>query len=312
MITILIGVSGSGKTTLAKKLLELNPDAIRVNRDDLRKALYGVEQTDTSYYTSLNFKASENRVSQTVDSIMYDALNEGKDLVLDNTHLQYKYITEIIRKFNHLSAIELMFVHGDTHLEFNTFEDRLIERFGGNKESVQYLSRQWQDFKKLKKQLHRHRLLIPQDSPQVSFNKELPDTYIFDIDGNIALKGDRNIFDESLVYLDREIKPVGNVLKALKESGYNIVFLSGRQDSSYEVTKQWLIDKGLWTDSSEMFMRKAKDQRCDSIVKEELLLKYVLPKYNVLGVFDDRIKVCRAWYRLGVFCFNTNQNLINF
>ena len=48
MITILIGVSGSGKTTLAKKLLEINPDAIRVNRDDLRKAIYGVEQTDTS------------------------------------------------------------------------------------------------------------------------------------------------------------------------------------------------------------------------------------------------------------------------
>lgn len=312
MITIFIGVSGSGKTTEAKKMLATNPNAIRVNRDDLRKTLFGAEQTDQGYYLRKDFKQCEDMVSLVVDQIIYDGLNKGADILLDNTHLKMSYINDIIRKYNHLAPIELFIIHEESHTVFNTIEDRLLKRYNGDKEAVKYLTRQWKDFGKLKAELHMKQLFYPQMSSQVIFDKSLPDTFIFDIDGNLAKKGDRNIFDDSKLHLDTEIKPVGTVLRALAQSGQKIIFLSGRQDSAYDATKDWLEVNGLWTKTSEMFMRKTKDQRCDSIVKEELLQKYVVPRYNVIGVFDDRLRVNRTWYKLGVFCFNTNQSLVQF
>ena len=189
MITILIGISGSGKTTIAKEMISKNQNLIRINRDDLRKTLFGVDQTDSSYYLREDFKRCENLISEVVEQMMYDSLNKGLDIVLDNTNLHKKNITEIIRKFNHLSSIEIVFLHkGDSHEEFNMIEERLKKRFYGDSgnirmlkklkgdkafEEIAYLSKQWKDFKKLKKDLHGHRLFLPQTAPQVSFNKSL-------------------------------------------------------------------------------------------------------------------------------------------
>lgn len=312
MITVLIGVSGSGKSTVAKKYLQLNPNAVRINRDDLRKTLFGVEQIDVEYYDRKDFRDCEKLVSEVSEQIMYDTLNKSKDIVLDNTHLQKKYIDEIIRKFNHLDAIELKFMHGDAHWEFNKFEDRLTERFNGDKTKHEYLIRQWREYQKLKKSLHGHQLFYPQTSPQIQFQQNLPKAYGFDIDGTLARKGDRDIFDDSKLHLDTEIIEVGEILRALYNSGYKIIFLSGRQDSCYLSTKRWLENSNLWMPDSEMFMRKEKDQRPDYIIKEELIVNDVYSKYNLIAMIDDRLQVSREYFRLGVFTFNVNQNLIQF
>ena len=63
---------------------------------------------------------------------------------------------------------------------------------------------------------------------------------------------------------------------------------------------------------SEMFMRREKDQRPDYIIKEELIVNEVYPKYNLIAMIDDRLQVSREYFRLGVFTFNVNQNLIQF
>mgnify|MGYP003433581663 FL=1 len=59
-------------------------------------------------------------------------------------------------------------------------------------------------------------------------------------------------------------------------------------------------------------MRQFKDMRSDDIVKEEMYNTHIKDKYEVIGVFDDRLKVCRMWYKLGLFVFNCNQGLIEF
>ena len=306
MISILIGISGSGKSTFTDKVMkdrDFSDQIVRINRDDLRRAMFMMGE---DYYTHPDFKKREILISELSEQMMYDALNKGYDIIVDNTNLQKKYIDEIIRKFNHLTDISLEFF-GVTLTEA---KHRVMLR--DNLADVEYITRQFNDYTKLIKQMHGQPLFYPQTAPQVSFNKELPKAYIFDIDGNLALKGDRDIFDDSKLHLDSEIMPVGEVLRALDAKGFKVIFLSGRQDSCYDTTKKWLEDNGLWTNHSEMFMRKTKDQRCDSIVKEELLINYVVPKYNVVGVFDDRLRVNRTWYKLGVFCFNTNQSLIQF
>lgn len=313
MITILVGVSGSGKTTIAKDMLANNSNLIRINRDDLRLALFGVEQTDINYYSRKDFKSCENTITETVEQIMYDNLNKGKDIVLDNTHLQKKYIDDIIRKFNHLATIEIIFVHGTTYPEFAEFKHRLRHRFHEfqSDEKINYIDRQWDDFKKLIKNLDGYRFVYPQEDTKIEMNSAKESVYVFDLDGTLALKGDRNIFDEEKVGVDILIENVATVLKALQTT-HRVIFLSGRQDSCKEQTIEWLKKHKLWNDDSEIYMRKAKDSRCDSIVKEEIVMEQVLPKYHILGVFDDRERVCRMWYKLGIFCFNVNQGLKKF
>lgn len=315
MIYILSGVSGSGKTTFAETLLQENINRVRLNRDDLRKTLFNVNQIDTSYYARKDIRRCENLVSEIIDQSMYDMLNKGLDIVLDNTHLKEKYITDIIRKFNHLSDINLIFTHDLSKETLNIFKTRLEDRYKGSdniQEKISYVDRQWNQYRNLKQIFVEDNILFPQSNPQIIFDKSLPAVYGFDIDGTLALKGDRDIFDDSKLHLDTEIQEVGEVLRALYARGYGIIFLSGRQDSCKETTQKWLEDNGLWFDNAEIFMRAAKDQRCDSIVKEELLREYVVPKYNLVGIFDDRMRVNRTWYKLGVFCFNTNQDLVQF
>lgn len=304
LITVLIGISGSGKSTYTQKLLE-DLNTVRINRDDTRRMLFGVEQSDQSYYSRKNIRACEDLVSETLEDTIYNALQKNRDIVLDNTHLQKKYIDEILFKYNHLADIQLKFF--DISLE----EAKTRVRARGT-EDVDYIQKQIKEYEKLKKALHGERLFYPQVNSVVKFDSSKPDTYIVDIDGTVAQKGDRDIFDDSKLHLDTEIAEVGHVIRALWKNGYKIVFVSGRQDSCQETTVQWLKDQNLWMSDSEIYMRKARDQRNDSIVKEEIVLNELVPRYNVVAVIDDRIGVTRNFHKLGMFVLNVNQGFVKF
>ncbi len=140
----------------------------------------------------------------------------------------------------------------------------------------------------------------------------MKDTFIFDLDGTLANSNGRdfyNPFDEEII-ADLHITPVCKVVKALSDS-YNIVFLSGREAKFYKPTKIW-IENELRIFNPELWMRKTGDMRKDSIIKLELFNDKIKPNYNVIGVFDDRLQVCRMWYEQGIFCFNVNQGLKEF
>jgi len=59
-------------------------------------------------------------------------------------------------------------------------------------------------------------------------------------------------------------------------------------------------------------MRKHGDYRPDDIVKKEMYDAFIKDQYNVLGVFDDRLKVVRMWEGLGLWVFNCNQGNVEF
>lgn len=145
----------------------------------------------------------------------------------------------------------------------------------------------------------------------------MPSTYkeqvfVFDIDGTLAdHKGHRSPYEEHKVMGDKAIEPVWIVLNALLNYGLKIVFVSGRTDGCQEDTLTWLQQRMI-KPSVELYMRKKGDQRKDSIVKKEIYDTYILPKYNIMGVFDDRMQVCRMLYENNLFCFNVNQGLIEF
>lgn len=135
---------------------------------------------------------------------------------------------------------------------------------------------------------------------------------IFDIDGTLASHENiRSPYDLSKVYLDKPIIPVVDSLKVFHQAGYKIIILSGREDKSRMQTARWFKMHEIPYD--HMYMRATADRRRDSIIKTELYNEHIKDKYNVIGVFDDRLQVIReAWTVLGVFVFNCNQTLAEY
>lgn len=129
---------------------------------------------------------------------------------------------------------------------------------------------------------------------------------ICDLDGTLAsYEHHRGPYDEMKAGKDRVVEPVASVIKALDKDGFQIVYVSGRQDKAYEVTMSWLQSNNL--PDGPLFMRPTNDRRKDFEIKKEIYLTKVAPNYDVQFVIDDRLQVLKQWYSLGIFTFNVNQ-----
>lgn len=81
-LIIMRGVSGSGKSTIAKSLR--NPaTSVVVNRDTIRKALFGSEE---------DFGIDEELVTLIQDATIDYALSLGYDVVVDNTNVHWPFV----------------------------------------------------------------------------------------------------------------------------------------------------------------------------------------------------------------------------
>jgi len=142
-----------------------------------------------------------------------------------------------------------------------------------------------------------------------------PSVFVFDIDGTLAdHHGVRSPYDESKVLEDRPIYPVVEVLLSLVQD-HKVIFLSGRTELCRKETIAWIrnvLNKRYRIVNIELYMRQARDGRKDAIVKKEIYDRDILPNYNVIGVFDDRLQVCQMLYENNIFCFNVNQGLKEF
>lgn len=129
--------------------------------------------------------------------------------------------------------------------------------------------------------------------------------YIFDIDGTLALRGDRGPFDWKKVGRDEPNIPITTILYYLNQSlNVAIVIFSGRDSICRSHTKRWLWKHGINWDT--LMMRPKGDNRKDSIVKREMYEK-IKNKYHVLAVFDDRNQVVEMWRSLGLTCLQVAE-----
>ncbi|WP_024794424.1 phosphatase domain-containing protein [Tomitella biformata] len=127
--------------------------------------------------------------------------------------------------------------------------------------------------------------------------------WIVDIDGTLALMGERGPFDWHRVGEDRPHLPVIIAVQALAaHPGVDaILAVSGRDGSSRGQTVQWLDAQGVPFD--ELHMREPGDFRPDEVVKEALYRERIEGRFRVLGVLDDRDKVVAMWRSIGLVCF---------
>lgn len=134
--------------------------------------------------------------------------------------------------------------------------------------------------------------------------------WLCDIDGTLALRGDRSPYDWSRVGEDAPNKAVITVARALAARS-SLIFMSGRMEQCREQTRMWLhtyLCERKATGIVEMcryplLMRKDGDNRPDQIIKRELYERHVVGLFEVEGVLDDRDRVVKMWREeLGLTC----------
>lgn len=284
------GIPASGKSTWAKAWVQEDPEKrVRVNRDELRRMLFGATELKLAY-------PQEVQVSEVEKAIAKGALEKGKDVVVDATNLRARFV-------------QPWFALG-YEVEFKDFEVTLSEAIGRNTERgmpipdevIEQFYRDATRDGKLPEP--------PANTRDVSEAYEpdwaLPTAYIFDIDGTLAHipEGGRSPYDYSRVSEDEPDIAVINLLNELAVNNH-IIVMSGREDSCRGETVDWLV--GEFINYDELHMRAAGDTRRDSTVKLELFNEHVRHKYNVRGVVDDRNQVVRMWRDLGLKCYQAQE-----
>jgi len=130
-----------------------------------------------------------------------------------------------------------------------------------------------------------------------------PRAVIVDIDGTVALRGDRGPYEFQRVFEDAPNRPVIHLVRMFRQQNYCILFVSGREDSCRELTRHWLSDYVItFTGPERLHMRRAGDGRPDYEVKDEIFEQYFRDWYDVRYVIDDRNSVVAMWRAKGLTC----------
>ena len=142
-----------------------------------------------------------------------------------------------------------------------------------------------------------------------AWSRERPSNGIVlcDIDGTLALRGDRAPHDHDSSMEDAVNWPVVKACNAFHAAGYGVLLISGREEIYRGVTEYWLGTPGLLKYRLGLIMRAEKDNRPDEIVKRELYEQKIQPHYQVGLVLDDRNKVVKMWRELGLTCLQVAE-----
>ena len=143
-------------------------------------------------------------------------------------------------------------------------------------------------------------------------------TVIFDLDGTLALiekrrlvadKGNGKInwkvfFSPENIILDEPNIPVIKTFQAMKQAGFVVGILSGRDAISFMETIIWLKENGVEFDFLKM--RPKGSHTPDDVLKKMWLDEMISDGKEILCVFDDRDKVVKMWRENGISCFQVN------
>ena len=279
-IVLTRGIPASGKTTFARKWVAEDPDwRVRNNRDDIRKMIadkfWGLSRHQEETVTLLQLAMARAAIAAKLS------------VIVDDTNLRASTVRTWMELADEL-GVQFVVEDIDVDVEEAVARDKARDRQVG--EDV------IRDFHRRFIQKGRFPALPARQEKSMKGkayvpNPDLPKAVWTDIDGTIAdMKAcGRGPFDWHRVGEDDPIQHVVDVVHALRDAGYKIVIMSGRDEVSKEETILWLKKHDIPFD--DIFMRPAGDQRKDNIIKNELFWEYVAPKYDIRFALDDRNQV---------------------
>jgi predicted kinase len=248
-------------------------------------------------------RAHEQTVLDVQDAAVRAAIDGGFDAVVDNTHL-----TPHIPKRLKAAAMgrATFVVHDFTHVPFGECLRRDAARENPVGEDV--IQRLHDNHVKATKNGWRLTDAWMNDTPAVALyvpDPGLPSAIMCDIDGTLAVMGDRGPYDFARCGEDALNESVRRALVSFRLANNDeIVLLSGRGEEFREQTEGWLARHAVPYD--ELWMRPAGDTRRDDIVKAELFDAHLRHQYNVRVSLDDRDRVVALWRRMGLPTWQVN------
>ena len=295
---MLVGIPGAGKSTYCRELMKKEPNKWkRINNDDLRNMI------DNGVWSQDNEKA----ITDLRNHIIRDYLKRGSSILIDNLNINRRHFDDVSKIAKSVN-VDVNIYEKAFYIELDEALERNAKREGAARVPDDVVKK-W--FKELGGKQHKHykpRVEIFQqrqgfNSTTVAapaYIQGLPEAVLCDLDGTLALIHGRSPYDAS----DCDLKDLPNipVVKSIQmyhDAGYKIVFCSGRENK-YEPETRRFIEKHLPNVTYELHMRKTDDFRKDSIIKEEIYQNFILDKFNVLLVLDDRAQVIQFWRSKGL------------
>lgn len=290
-IVLTRGLPASGKSTWARSWVAADPSSrVRVNRDDIRFQLYGA-------YWGEN--VDEYVVTQVERAMVAAAVEQGKCVVIDATHLRARNITEWRKVYPRL-VIQ----------DFELPLDKLVSR---DKDRALFEER-WVGERVIRDMAQRFQIKAdgklpalpeppePEERWALAIQGDVP-AIIVDIDGTLANHtGVRGPYDTSRYHLDTVHADVADIVSMLQVySDLEMIVVSGRDEAFRSVTLEWLNKQGI--NPNYLFMRPEGDKRNDAIIKHEIYHENIAGIFDVKGVFDDRGRVLRMWRAIGLTTF---------
>ena len=298
-IFIFKGIPGSGKSTEARNLMAKEPGRWkRVNRDDLRSMLDANAISD----------GSEDLITKLQEQMIRASISAGFDVIVDNTHLKPWGIKRIHRIAESIGDVNVL------EKGFNVLLEECVKRnnlrVGAARVPEQRLREMHKSAGLDKKTLRDSETYYPPRAVRGTYvqDNSLPKAILCDLDGTLALMGDRDPYDASTCDQDLPNWPVIENVLAMHARGHKVIFMSGREDKYREQTRKFICrycrahytpeQNSMFSNGPidyELHMRPSGDQRKDSIVKRELFDAHVAGKYFVTCVYDDRDQVVEMW-----------------
>ncbi|MDT0566022.1 AAA family ATPase [Streptomyces sp. DSM 3412] len=300
VVHVMTGLPASGKTTAARELqAESGGRMRRVNLDDLR-AMLDVPLPEGAERRSY---AHEQTVLAIQDAAVRAAVDGGFDVVVDNTHMT-PHIPKRLKAA--VAGLATFVVHDftDVPVEECLRRDAERERPVGE-EIIRILADKHEKSRRGGWRLTAEWL---NDEPAVepyTADPALPSAVMCDIDGTLAIRGDRGAYDFTRCEEDLLNVSVRGALRSFRSAdGDVVVLLSGRGEEHRARTEAWLRAHEVPYD--ELWMRAAGDQRRDDVVKAELFDRHVRHRFAVRVSLDDRDRVVAVWRRMGLPTWQVN------
>ena len=87
-IVVMRGLPASGKTSRAMEILNSDPNAVRVNKDDLRIMMFGINGQNRGNWSY----AKEKLVIKAETALVAKLLEQHKCIIIDDTNLNPKHV----------------------------------------------------------------------------------------------------------------------------------------------------------------------------------------------------------------------------
>lgn len=321
---ILRAYPGAGKSYLAKEIQKNNENTEIVSADNY--------WLDSSGNYNFNVEKLSDAHKDCFDKFK-KCVNSGTNVIVDNTNLKYtdikKYVDYLLVNNNLNNYIYSVKFISVSYNDLTTAISLRKNRSDGKNIPEDRIRNMYNQFL----QDVRPNLLndfkgkiglndLDELENKLPWNEDVSKTpaIIVDLDGTLAIfeytngMRLRSPYDASKSNEDIICHPVAEALRGFYNLGYQIIFVSGREDKFKDPTLEFLdrVCEEYYLNYSNLYMRKSGDFRKDTIVKEEIYRNLIEPNYSIIAVFDDRNSVTKMFRDLGLYVFNCNYRGIDF